>query len=86
MTASFITALVWLISANVIGLFPSKHKHWPSAYVLITIGVPLLIWVAYENGLWITLGVFIAAASILRWPVVFFVRWATSLFGARAES
>lgn len=86
MTPSFITALVWLITANVIGLLPSKHKHWPSAYVLIALGLPLLVWVALENGLWITLGVFVAAASILRWPVIFLLRWVANLIGSRAES
>lgn len=85
MTPSLVTALVWLVAANVIGLFPSKHKHWPSAYFLIAIGLPLLAWLAYENGALITFGVFLAAASILRWPVLFFIRWIASLFGTRAE-
>lgn len=69
-------ALVWLVLANVIGMFPSpKQKHWPAAYVLITVGVPLLAWLVREDG-WLAGVIFLAAgASILRWPVRFLFRW-----------
>lgn len=86
MTPSFITALVWLVSANVIAMLPSKHKHWPSAYLLMTIGFPLLGWVFWENGVLIGLLVFAAAASILRWPVRYFVRWLKRLGRSEAEA
>ncbi len=79
MTSSLTIALVWLIAANVIGMLPSKHKHWPSAYVLMTIGVPLLGYVFWQNGVLIGALVTVAAASILRWPVLFFVRWLRGL-------
>lgn len=75
MTVSLTLALVWLVAANLIGMVPSKKKHWPQAYVLIALGLPLLGWVFWENG-WIAGAlVLIAACSILRWPVRFFVRW-----------
>ncbi len=69
-------ALALLVLANVIGMFPSpKRHHWPAAYVLMTVGFPLLIWLIVEDG-WIAGAIFVAAgASILRWPVRFFVRW-----------
>jgi len=75
MNLSLITALVWLVLANVIGMFPSKHNHWPSAYLLIALGIPLLGWVTYQNGPVIGLLAMIAGASILRWPVVYLWRW-----------
>jgi len=75
MTSSLTSAFVWLIAANVIGMLPSKHKHWPSAYVLMTFGVPLLGYVFWENGVLIGVLVLAAAMSILRWPVVYLVRW-----------
>jgi len=75
MTLSLITALLWLVLANVIGMFPSKHNHWPSAYALIALGIPLLGWVTYQNGPVIGLLAMIAGASILRWPVVYLWRW-----------
>ncbi len=66
---------VWLIAANVIGMFPSRDLHWRAAYVMIAIGVPLLGWVTWESGPVIGLLLLVAGASILRWPVVFFWRW-----------
>lgn len=83
MSLSLILAFGWLVLANVIGMFPSKHKHWPAAYVLITVGVPLLGWVFWENGVWIGLLVFAAAASILRWPVRYLIRWVSTLLGQK---
>lgn len=80
MTLSLILACGWCILANVIGMFPSKRKHWPAAYVLITIGVPLLVFVFWENGPWIGLLVLAAAASILRWPVRYLLRWIAAAF------
>jgi hypothetical protein len=75
MSYSFYAALAWLIVANVIGMFPSKHKHWPQAYALIAIGLPILVWVFFENGAVFGLAVLFAAMSVLRWPVRFLLRW-----------
>ena len=62
--------LVWLIAANVIGMFPSRDLHWRAAYVMIAIGVPLLGWATWESGPVVGLLLLAAGASILRWPVV----------------
>lgn len=67
--------LVWLIAANLIGMLPSRDKHWRVAYVLIAAGVPLLGWVTYEAGPVVGMLLLAAGASILRWPVVYFWRW-----------
>ena len=75
MTTSLMLACLWCVAANVIGMLPSKKKHWPSAYVLMTVGVPLLGFVFWENGVLIGALVLVAALSIFRWPVVFFARW-----------
>ena len=79
MTSSLMLACLWCVLANVIAMFPSKKKHWPAAYVLMTFGVPLLGFVFWENGIWIGLLVLLAAMSILRWPVLFFIRWLKGL-------
>ena len=55
--------LVWLIVANVIGLFPSRDYHWRAAYALIAIGVPLLGWVTYEGGP--VVGLLVLAAGLV---------------------
>lgn len=85
MSLPLILACLWLVVANVIGLIPSKKKHWPQAYVLIAIGLPVLAWVFWANGPWVGLVVLVAAASILRWPVVYLARWARGIVGRRAE-
>ena len=77
MTASVpvVLAFLWCVLANLVGMLPSKHKHWPSAYVLITFGVPILVWVFVSDG-WIFGLVFaLAGVSILRWPVRYLLRW-----------
>jgi len=75
MTFSLMLALGWLVAANVAGMFPSKHKHWPAAYVLIAVGLPILGFVVWENGVLIAALVLLAACSILRWPVRYLFRW-----------
>jgi hypothetical protein len=79
MTTPVILGLLWLVAANVIGMFPSKHQHWPAAYALIAVGIPLLGWITYVSGPWIGLIFFAAGASVLRWPVRFLLRWLTAV-------
>jgi len=79
MSLSLTLALLWLVAANVIGMFPSKRNHWPAAYALIAVGVPLLGYVTYENGPLVGLVALAAGASILRWPVIYLWRWARKL-------
>ncbi len=76
MNLSLILALVWLVASNVIAMFPSRHNHWPAAYVLIAIGVPLVGYLTYENGPLVGVIALAAGASILRWPVFYLWKWA----------
>lgn len=66
---------VWLITANVLAMFPSRDHHWRAAYVLIALGIPLIGWVTYANGPVIGLLLLAAGASVLRWPVIYLWRW-----------
>lgn len=75
MSLALIIALLWLVLANVIAMFPSRHHHWPAAYALIAIGVPILGYLTYSNGPIIGLIALIAGASILRWPLIHLWRW-----------
>ncbi|MEL6643998.1 MAG: DUF2484 family protein [Pseudomonadota bacterium] len=75
MSPPLIAAFCWCIVANVIGMFPSKRQHWPAAYMLIAIGIPILLWVYMEEGPWVAAAFLLAAASILRWPVRYAWRW-----------
>lgn len=85
MSFSLIAALLWLVVANVIGLLPSRDQHWRAAYVLISIGIPILGWVTYENGPIWGMAMLAGGASVLRWPVVFLARWIKRKVKGRAE-
>lgn len=86
MTLSLAFAFGWLVAANVTGMFPSKYKHWPQAYALIAVGLPILGWVFWVDGPVFGLLVLAAACSVLRWPVRYLLRWLRriSLGGSRA--
>jgi len=80
MSLSIILAAAWAIVANLGALIPSKRKHWPFAYALIVVGVPILGYVTYQNGPWIGLIVLAAGLSVLRWPVYYLWKWVKTLF------
>ena len=84
MTLSLGLASLWVVVATVIALLPSKRNHWPQAYALIAVGIPLLVFVAYENGPLVGLVALLAAASILRWPLRHFVAWLRTKASGRA--
>ncbi len=75
MTLSLTLACAWAVLANVIAMFPSRRQHWPAAWGLIAVGIPLLGFVTYENGPLVAIVVGAAGASILRWPVIYLTRW-----------
>jgi len=75
MSLSLILACLWVISANVTAMFPSKRNHWPAAYALIAVGIPLLGFITLQHGPSIALLILAAGASILRWPVLYLIRW-----------
>ena len=76
---AFVLGCFWIVSANVLALIPSRDNHWARAYGLIAIGIPLLVYIAYSNGLLIALAFLVAGMSVLRWPVVYLTRWARSM-------
>jgi hypothetical protein len=75
MSVSLVLGLLWLIAANVLAMLPSRDKHWRNAYGLIALGIPLLGWLTYENGVWAGLVFLLAAGSVLRWPLIYLWRW-----------
>lgn len=71
MTPALIIAFLWLVAANVIGMFPSRDHHWRAAYVLIAVGIPILGWVTWSSGPIWGMIILIAGASVLRWPIYY---------------
>ena len=74
MTTSLVLACLWAVMASVIAMLPARI-HWPAAYVLIAVGIPILGFVTYQNGPILGLIVLAAGVSVLRWPVLFLFRW-----------
>ena len=81
MNASLTLACLWIVVACIAAMFPSKRHHWPLAYVLIAVGVPLLIFLTTQNGPWVGLAGLLAGLSILRWPVRHLWRWLRARMG-----
>ena len=75
MTPALVAVLIWLIAANVTGMLPSRDQHWRNAYMLIAVGLPILIWLTYARGWLWGLVFLIAAGSVLRWPLIYLLRW-----------
>ncbi|MGO4853515.1 DUF2484 family protein [Phaeovulum sp. W22_SRMD_FR3] len=73
MTLPLILACLWVLAATLIALAP-RGLHWPGAWALIAVGVPILGWVTLTHGPWVGLAVLAAGVSILRWPVIFLAR------------
>lgn len=85
MSGPVLLACLWCVLANVIAMFPSKHKHWPAFYVLMAFGLPILAWVFVSDG-WVFGMIFtLAGVSIFRWPVRYLLRWLKARTLKRAE-
>ncbi|SEO34546.1 Protein of unknown function [Salinihabitans flavidus] len=70
MNLSILLALAWLVLVNLRGMLPSRDNHWRFAYGMIGIGLPILAYATWENGLWTGLLILVAAMSLLRWPLI----------------
>ena len=75
MTLSLVLACVWAVVASLAAMLPTRDQHWRVAYGLITLGIPILGWVTYQNGPFWGLLALAGGASILRWPVIYLWRW-----------
>lgn len=75
MSLSLILACFWAVIANVLALTPSADNHWRNAYGLIAIGIPIVGYVTAQHGPWMGMIVLAAGCSVLRWPVIHFMRW-----------
>lgn len=75
MTISLTLAALWALIANLLAMLPSKDHHWRNAYILITIGIPIVGFVTWQHGPWIGLLVMAMGMSVLRWPVIYLGRW-----------
>ena len=70
MTLSLTLACLWVVVAAGLSWLPSKRNHWPLAYVLIAIGLPLLAYVYVDSGPGAFVLCLAVGAMVLRWPLI----------------
>ena len=64
----------WVVAAAVLSALPSRRHHWPLAYALIALGLPLLVW-SFLDGPLAGLAALVAGVTTLRWPLRHALRW-----------
>jgi hypothetical protein len=75
MSLSLTLACLWAVIANIIAMTPSSDNHWRNAYGLIAVGIPIVGYVTTQHGPWAGMLVLAAGCSVLRWPVIYMMRW-----------
>jgi len=75
MSLSLVLACFWFVVANILAMTPSKDFHWRNAYILIAVGIPIVGFVTTQHGPWVGLIVLAGGCSVLRWPVIYLLRW-----------
>lgn len=75
MSLSLILACFWAVIANILAMTPSSDNHWRNAYALIAVGIPIIGYVTAQHGPWTGLIVMAAGCSVLRWPLIYLMRW-----------
>ncbi len=81
MISGWILICLWVVLAFVLAAFPSTDNHWRRAYVLMAVGLPLLVWLFWAEGLWMGLVGLLVGGMVLRWPVYFLWRWLRQRLG-----
>lgn len=81
MISGWILICLWVVLAFVLAAFPSNDNHWRRAYVLMAVGLPLLVWLFWAEGLWMGLVGLLVGGMVLRWPVYFLWRWLRQRLG-----
>ncbi len=75
MTASLGLACLWAVAASVVRLLPTRDGHRRRAAALVSVGIPVLGYVTWQNGPLAGLLVLAAGVLVLRWPVLSLGRW-----------
>lgn len=65
---------LWVLLAALLTLYPSRRNHWPQAYFLAALGLPLLCWIYVAHGLLVGGVASAVMLSVLRWPAYYFVK------------
>lgn len=75
MSLSLVLACFWFVIANILAMTPSQDSHWRAAFVLIALGIPVVGLVTLQHGPLLGLVALAGGCSVLRWPVIYLMRW-----------
>lgn len=73
MPLSLILAFIWVVASAITAMLPMRRQYIPAVTLLILI-IPLLIFVGYQNGWWVSLIAVFAAISMFRHPLRYIIR------------
>jgi hypothetical protein len=73
MNLSLILAFLWVVASAVTAMLPMRRQYIPGVTLLV-FGVPMLVFVGYQNGWWITAIALAAAVSMFRHPLRYIFR------------
>lgn len=73
MTLSLTLACIWVLIATVIAFLPMRFQYVPGL-TLLTLAVPLLVFIAMQHGVWIVLLVLGGIISMFRRPLFYLGR------------
>lgn len=82
MSTGLILACLWVLLASAAGATRGRLS-WYLAYGLIALGLPLLIYIALTDGVIWALVFLAAGCSILRWPLIYLIRWCKTKLRAK---
>lgn len=74
MSWTLLLACLWIVGAKLASMRASKRHHWPLAYVLMPLGVPIVVLAWWEHGAVAALFTLAIGMVVLRWPVIYLGR------------
>lgn len=74
MSWTLLLACIWIVLVSVVALTPFP-QHKPYALAMLVLLPVLLLAIAVEHGPFWALVLFVCAASIYRYPLMFLLRW-----------
>jgi len=70
MTLSLILACIWAIAAAITAMLPMRRQYFPGLTLLVST-VPLLIFLGFQHGFWVSALGFAAFLSMFRNPLIY---------------
>lgn len=78
MSLSLILGCIWVVVGAITAMMPMRFQIYPGSVLLIT-AIPLLVFIGFENGWWMTVIGVIAFLSMFRRPLFYLGRRALGL-------